>query len=159
MFLVISVMMRMAPACSACEAPVLRTSEPFKSKKRQLISTRRTFSSWRRRETLGSGRERYPGRVSSAFWLIPHSLQGSNEDERELASGMAAVVSPDRDAETIAEGSEPDAFWDALGGKGEYSKQINLDKPILEPRLFHCVMTASGKMRAVEINDFVQKVG
>ena len=69
---------------------------------------------------------------------------------------MAAVVSPERVAEKIAEGGEPDEFWSAIGGKGEYSKEVNLDRPILEPRLFHCREMPSGKMRAVEINTFEQ---
>ena len=69
---------------------------------------------------------------------------------------MAAVVSPDRAAEKIAEGGEPDEFWSAIRGKGEYSKEVNLDRPILEPRLFHCREMPSGKMRAVEINTFEQ---
>ena len=84
--------------------------------------------------------------------------EGSNEDEQELAVGMAAFVAEGRDAEKVAEGSEPDEFWSAIGGKGDYSKQVNLDKPILEPRLFHCRTMASGKMRAVEISDFQQEV-
>ena len=70
---------------------------------------------------------------------------------------MAPVICPDREPEVITEGSEPDAFWDGLGGKGEYSKEFDLDKPILEPRLFHVRTMPSGKFRAVEINDFEQK--
>ena len=57
--------------------------------------------------------------------------EGSNEAEQELAMGMAAVVSPDRSAETISEGGEPDEFWDSVGGKGEYSKEVHLDRPVL----------------------------
>ena len=40
---------------------------------------------------------------------------------------------------------------------GDYSKEIDLDKPILEPRLFHCRQVGSG-FRAVEINNFEQGV-
>lgn len=66
------------------------------------------------------------------------------------------MVSPDREAETIQEGSEPEDFWSSLGGQGEYSTEIDLDKPILMPRLFHVRMMPSGKFRAVEINNFEQ---
>ena len=41
---------------------------------------------------------------------------------------MAGVVSPDREAARIAEGSEPDEFWAAIGGKGDYSKEVNFNR-------------------------------
>ena len=67
------------------------------------------------------------------------------------------MVSPGRNHEVIQEGSEPDEFWNGLGGQGEYSKTLhNLDKPILEPRLFHC-LELNGRFRALEIDDFDQK--
>ena len=71
-----------------------------------------------------------------------------------IAKDIIEIVSPDRELDIIAEGSEPDEFWDALGGKGDYSRSaVNFDKPILEPRLFHC----SG-LRAIEINHFEKDV-
>ncbi len=57
----------------------------------------------------------------------------------------------------IEEGSEPDDFWSALGGQDDYCTEIDLDKPILEPRLFHCRKVADS-FRAVEINNFEQEV-
>lgn len=83
--------------------------------------------------------------------------EGSSSEEQEIAASVAPVVCPDREPEVIAEGSEPDAFWEALGGKGDYSKEYDLDKPILEPRLFHVRTMPSGKFRAIEINEFEQK--
>lgn len=83
--------------------------------------------------------------------------QGSNPDEQELASGICQVVAPGRDPEVIQEGSEPGEFWSAIGGQGDYSKAINLDKPILEPRLYHARILGSGKMRWVEINNFTKE--
>ena len=68
------------------------------------------------------------------------------------------LVSPGRNHEVIQEGSEPDEFWNGLGGKGEYSKTIhNMDKPILEPRLLQCLELNGGRFRALEIDDFDQK--
>ena len=68
------------------------------------------------------------------------------------------LVSPGRNHEVIQEGSEPDEFWNGLGGQGEYSKTLhNLDKPILEPRLFQCLELNGGRFRALEIDDFDQK--
>ena len=49
---------------------------------------------------------------------------------------MHKISSPCREAEVIEEGNEPDAFWEALGGKGDYSKIIRKG-PVLDPRLFH----------------------
>lgn len=34
------------------------------------------------------------------------------------------------------EGSEPDTFWDLLGGKAEYPKEKEMRKQIEEPHLF-----------------------
>lgn len=83
--------------------------------------------------------------------------QASNEDEQSIAAGMSELVSPGRDAETIQEGSEPEDFWNAIGGQGEYSKvAVDFDKPILDPRLFHCQLMANGNLKAVEINNFEQ---
>ena len=76
----------------------------------------------------------------------------------QFISILVDVVSPGRNHEVIAEGSETDDFWNGLGGKGDYSKSApGLDKPILEPRLFHCRELANGKLRAFEINDFKQE--
>ena len=73
---------------------------------------------------------------------------------------MASIISPKRDAVTIADGSEPDDFWQELGGKGEPSVWADEGHPpILQPRLFHCkVSPASGKFRAYQIFNFEQDV-
>ena len=76
-----------------------------------------------------------------------------------IAKGIIELISPNRDLEVITEGSEPDDFWDALGGKGDYSRAaVNFDKPILEPRLFHCKEMTNGSLRALEINHFEKGV-
>ena len=54
--------------------------------------------------------------------------QGSCPDEREIASGVCSFVAPGRDPVVLEEGSEPEEFWAAIGGKGEYSTEIDLDK-------------------------------
>ena len=80
----------------------------------------------------------------------------STSDELNHAKGMTAIISPGKEAKPIAEGSEPDDFWTALGGKGTPSKASDeLHRPILEPRLFHCsISPQTGKFRAYEIFDF-----
>ena len=85
--------------------------------------------------------------------------QASIEEELNMAKGIIELISPNRDLEVITEGSEPDDFWDALGGKGDYSRAaVNFDKPILEPRLFHCKEMSNGSLRALEINHFEKGV-
>ena len=73
---------------------------------------------------------------------------------------MAKIVSPNRSATPIKEGSEPDGFWAALGGKGPVSKHCDeAHRPILDPRLFHCkISEMTGKFRAFEIFNFKQDV-
>jgi len=83
------------------------------------------------------------------------SGQASVEDEVEIAKAIIKIVSPGRDPEIVSEGSEPDDFWEALGGQGDYSKvAVDFDKPILDPRLFHCKEMSNGSLRAIEINNF-----
>ena len=76
------------------------------------------------------------------------------------AKAMASIVSPKRDVESIADGSEPDDFWEALGGKGDPTAWADEQQPpILEPRLFHCkISPVSGKFRAYQIFNFEQDV-
>ena len=71
---------------------------------------------------------------------------------------MAAVVSPDRSAEKISEGSEPDEFWEAIGGKGDYSKEVDLNRPILEPRLFHCREEIQSSFGIVTLDTFFEAI-
>ena len=73
---------------------------------------------------------------------------------------MAEIISPSRGATSIKEGSESDDFWTALGGKGSPSKHSDeANKPVLEPRLFHCKTSErTGKYRAYEIFNFQQNV-
>jgi hypothetical protein len=74
-------------------------------------------------------------------------IQGASDEEKAMAKTLTALVSPDRDVQEIAEGAEPDSFWNGLGGKGDYDTQVGLpDVPLLEPRLFHCVITSTGKI-------------
>lgn len=79
--------------------------------------------------------------------------------EREVAEQVAERLVPGREVTVVAEGEEPEAFWTALGGAGEYSREV-LDaewhKPLLEPRLFHCSIRYNGRLRVAEVRDFEQ---
>ena len=47
-------------------------------------------------------------------------------------------LQPSRQPMSTREGSEPDTFWDLLGGKTEYPKEKETRKQVEEPRLFTC---------------------
>ena len=68
-------------------------------------------------------------------------------------------MSPGREIVKLSEGSEPEEFWAALGGKSEYasSKWLAQELPNYPPRLFQC-SNASGRFNVEEIFDFAQDV-
>ena len=72
----------------------------------------------------------------SKVWLW--AGKGSTGDEREVAKNISKSIAP-REYEIITEGSEPQAFWDALGGKQPYaSAKAANDAIVREARLFQC---------------------
>lgn len=84
--------------------------------------------------------------------------QGHSQFEKEMAESVAAKVSPSNELEPIEEGTEPDAFWSALGGVGDYDKEIDRPgPPMLDARLFHCYIDRRHYLRVVEVNSFEQE--
>lgn len=76
-----------------------------------------------------------------------------------MAGKIVKLLSPDHKIITVEEGKESNAFWNALGGKGEYDTEIDRPgAPILDPRLFHCQVTTAGKFKVEEIGRFEQEV-
>ena len=86
-------------------------------------------------------------------------MQGCSGDERQLADTIMAIVSPRREPVKVMEESEPQEFWDALGGKTEYGsgKWLQEVVPTYPPRLFQC-SNASGRFKVEEMFDFAQDV-
>jgi advillin len=80
---------------------------------------------------------------------------GANAAERKAATSIAAVVGGSRKQILVEEGKEPEAFWTALGGKGEYPNSKELVTGA-EPRLFHCTTAKTGAFKIEEIFNFVQ---
>jgi hypothetical protein len=84
--------------------------------------------------------------------------KGCSGDERDMANQVAGAVSPSSEPVKIQEGSEPEAFWEALGGKGEYAsgKMFEEVLPSHPPRLFQC-SNAKGRFFVEEIFDYAQE--
>ncbi|XP_045178411.2 villin-1-like isoform X2 [Mercenaria mercenaria] len=82
--------------------------------------------------------------------------KGSTGDEREAAKNVAGKRK--REIIIVIEGQEKQAFWDAIGGKGEYISDKRLQDPESEhpPRLFQ-LSNASGQFKCEEIPDFIQQ--
>ena len=101
-----------------------------------------------------------PALQSSHFQkLVCLLLQGASDDEKEMAQNAINLVAPDREPVTINEGEEPAEFWSSLGGEGDYNKGYDGQGiPLLVPRLFHCHVSPTGKLRVEEITDFKQEV-
>lgn len=83
---------------------------------------------------------------------------GKDASEEEKANGkaIADLVSPGHKQMKIEEGKEPEEFWKAVGGKGQYTTSQPDSVPILEPRLFHCILTPNGRLGVEEMKSFTQ---
>ncbi|KAL8163931.1 UNVERIFIED_CONTAM: hypothetical protein K2H54_041352 [Gekko kuhli] len=82
--------------------------------------------------------------------------KGSSGDEREMAKQLSTILC-DGFQETVAEGQEPAAFWEVLGGKAPYAsgKRLHQVVPDHPPRLFEC-SNKTGRFVVSEITDFIQ---
>ncbi|KAD4981896.1 hypothetical protein E3N88_18567 [Mikania micrantha] len=65
----------------------------------------------------------------------------STAQDHDLLNGMLDFINPTWQPISIREGSEPDVFWDALGGKTEYPKEKEIKRFIEDPHLFVCTFT------------------
>lgn len=81
--------------------------------------------------------------------------RGSSSDEQKYAKGAADRLSGGKPVAQVAEGSESDSFWEALGGKAEYDDSAALIEHPKEPRLFWG-SNATGVFKVEEIFDFTQ---
>jgi villin 1/advillin len=80
---------------------------------------------------------------------------GANDVEKTTATGIAEMMKSGRCLKSISEGDEPDAFWEALGGKGEYAQAKEYDDEEHEPRLFRLTCNV-GAFYVEEVPNFVQ---
>jgi len=81
---------------------------------------------------------------------------GASEPEKHVAARVASALAAGRPIREADEGREPDAFWSALGGKGDYvTTKVPMagDAP---PRLFEC-SNRTGVFDVEEIFGFAQQ--
>lgn len=93
-----------------------------------------------------------PGGAAAYAWLGG----GCSDGEAAYAQKLAGVLVPGAALEVLKEGEEPQAFWDALGGKTEYASARALGfSPGFAPRLY-CVSTAQGYVHMKEVPNYAQ---
>uniref|UniRef100_A0A8C9WV65 Advillin n=1 Tax=Sander lucioperca TaxID=283035 RepID=A0A8C9WV65_SANLU len=86
--------------------------------------------------------------------------KGSSGDERAMAKEVSSVIgqnSQKGSEEIVAEGQEPIAFWELLGGKAPYASDKRLQQTVLDhqPRLFEC-SNKTGRFIVTEVTQFMQ---
>ena len=82
--------------------------------------------------------------------------EGASEDEANFCKSLGPILCPGDAFHTFKEGEETDDFWEALGGKTEYSSIKNMGiAPGFEPRLFQCT-NSSGYFYMKEVPNFTQ---
>ena len=92
------------------------------------------------------------GGAAAYAWLG----EGSTAEEAAYAQKVAGALAPGAALEVLKEGSEPQAFWDALGGKTEYASAKALGfSPDFSPRLF-CVSSVQGYVHMKEVPNYAQ---
>ena len=93
------------------------------------------------------------GGLATYLWLG----EGANEQEEVLGKKLLNSLFPDIVSnQSFKEGQEPEEFWEAIGGKTEYSSVKDTGIAAgFEPRLFHC-SNAHGYFYVQEIFNFSQ---
>lgn len=51
--------------------------------------------------------------------------KGASDFEHSMAESVSKTLSPDHEHVAVNESDEPEAFWEALGGQGEYDTEID----------------------------------
>eukprot|EP00927_Polykrikos_kofoidii_P023316 TRINITY_DN2151_c0_g1_i1.p1 TRINITY_DN2151_c0_g1~~TRINITY_DN2151_c0_g1_i1.p1 ORF type:complete len:963 (+),score=202.12 TRINITY_DN2151_c0_g1_i1:127-2889(+) len=81
--------------------------------------------------------------------------RGASDDIVAVADSILDVILAEPDIKEIDEGEEPEEFWEAIGGKGEYSSTPALCDPNFVPRLFQ-ISDTFGALEVDEIFRYSQ---
>ncbi|XP_061840737.1 advillin [Nerophis lumbriciformis] len=86
--------------------------------------------------------------------------KGSSGDERAMAKEISSMIGQKTHsihAEIIAEGQEPEEFWEIVGGRAPYACDKRLKQAVLDlqSRLFEC-SNKSGRFIVSEVTQFTQ---
>ncbi|KAI7981332.1 Villin-1 [Camellia lanceoleosa] len=79
--------------------------------------------------------------------------------DHDLVDRMLDLINPTWQPILVREGTEPDLFWNALGGKSEYPREKENNTFMDDPHLFICAFTegnSAGDFKAKEIYNFSQ---
>ncbi|XP_038707097.1 villin-1 [Tripterygium wilfordii] len=79
----------------------------------------------------------------------------SSTKDHELLDRMLELINPTWQPMSVREGSEPDTFWNALGGKTEYPREKEMKEQMEDPHLFLLVFT-DGDFKVKEVYNFNQ---
>lgn len=81
--------------------------------------------------------------------------KGTRKEEFDLGSKLGHQYALGRTVVTVAENTESEDFWQALGGKADYPQVSKVEYATVEPRLF-ILSDISGSLKAEEIHLFSQ---
>ncbi|XP_056590774.1 advillin [Triplophysa dalaica] len=95
--------------------------------------------------------------LKSQFGVFLWYGKGSSGDERAMAKEVSAFIGQGATEEIMAEGQEPNEFWELLGGKTTYASDRRLQQtaPDHQPRLYEC-SNKTGRFIATEVTQFTQ---
>ncbi|CAH9129223.1 unnamed protein product [Cuscuta epithymum] len=79
----------------------------------------------------------------------------SSSRDHDLLDRMLEMINPIWQPVMVREGSEPDAFWNALGGMSDYSSEKEIKAFKEDPQLFVCIFTKDD-LKVKEIFNFSQ---
>jgi len=82
--------------------------------------------------------------------------KGANDAEFKIAQGVQQILLGGRKEADVNEGEEPDEFWAAIGGKGEYPDERVLDEGSREPMMYQ-VSNSTGSLDITPVFDFSQE--
>ncbi|CAN0910703.1 VLN1 [Linum grandiflorum] len=78
----------------------------------------------------------------------------ASSTDHDLLDRMLELINPTWQPISVREGSEPDDFWNALGGKADYPKGKTISRHTEDPHLFK--VTNNGHFKVKEVYNFTQ---